>query len=70
MDALRKLWRAESARVVSIVLALAAAGFIPGTAGKLIGVVLPLLGGQAVRQTVWAPDTAEAAVEAAARPAA
>jgi hypothetical protein len=54
MSRLVGFWRAESARIMSIVLAIAAAGLIPGTAGKLIGIVLPLLGGQAVRQTVFA----------------
>lgn len=59
-------WRAESARITSIVLAIAAAGLIPGVWGKLIGIVLPLLGGQAVRQTVFAPDTVTEKVEQAA----
>jgi hypothetical protein len=51
---------------MSIVLAVAAAGLIPGVWGKLIGIVLPLLGGQAVRQTVFAPDTVAEKVEQAA----
>jgi len=66
LKTLARLWKAESPRVLSIILALAAAGLIPGTWGKAIGVVLPLLGGQAVRSTVWAPATAQAAVADAA----
>lgn len=66
MKKLAAIWNAESATIISIILALAAAGLIPGTAGKVIGVVLPLLGGQAVRQTVWAPTTAARAVQDAA----
>jgi hypothetical protein len=61
-----EFWRAESARIMSIVLAVAAAGLIPGVWGKLIGIVLPLLGGQAVRQTVFAPATVAEKVELAA----
>lgn len=66
MKKLVEFWKADSARIVSIVLALAAAGLIPGTAGKVIGIVLPLLGGQAVRQTVFAPQTVADKVELAA----
>lgn len=66
MSRLAALWKAESARILSIVLALAAAGLIPGVWGKVIGVVLPLLGGQAVRQTVWAPAAVQRVVEGAA----
>lgn len=66
MSMLVELWKMESARVMSILLAIAAAGLIPGVWGKLIGIVLPLLGGQAVRQTVFAPDTVAEKVEQAA----
>lgn len=66
MTRLVRVWRAESAFVVSVLLALVGAGLIPGVWGKVLGAVLPLLGGQAVRATVWAPDTAQAAVHAAA----
>jgi hypothetical protein len=59
-------WRAESALIMSIILALAAAGLIPGVWGKVIGVVLPLLGGAAVRQTVSSPFTVAEKVEQAA----
>lgn len=59
-------WKADSARLMSIALALVAVGVIPGVWGKVLGAVLPLLGGQAVRQTVWAPATVENAVQAAA----
>lgn len=59
-------WKGDSARIFSIVLALAAAGLIPGTAGKIIGVVLPLLGGQAVRATVSSPLTVATKVGQAA----
>lgn len=66
MKKLIDFWKADSARILSIVLALAAAGFIPGVWGKLIGVVLPLLGGQAVRSTVSSPfDVAEKVTQAA-----
>jgi hypothetical protein len=51
------LWQAESARIMSIILALAAAGLIPGVWGKVIGAVIPILGGQAVRATVFSPLT-------------
>lgn len=66
MKRLVDFWKADSARITSIVLALAAAGLIPGVWGKAIGVVLPLLGGQAVRQTVYSPVTVAEKVEQAA----
>jgi hypothetical protein len=66
MNALVKFWKADSARIMSILLAIVAAGLIPGTIGKVIGIVLPLLGGQAVRATVFAPATVAAKVEEAA----
>lgn len=66
MKRLVDFWKADSARIMSIILALAAAGLIPGVWGKAIGVVLPLLGGQAVRQTVYSPVTVAEKVEQAA----
>lgn len=66
MKKLVALWSAYSARILSIVLAVAAAGFIPGATGKLIGVILPLLGGQAVHSTVFAPATVVSKVTEAA----
>lgn len=59
-------WRSESALIIGILIALVNASLIPGQAGKILGAVLPVLGGGAVRQTVWAPDTAAGAVSAAA----
>jgi hypothetical protein len=66
MGMIVKVWRADSARLMSIVLALVAVGVVPGVWGKILGAVLPLLGGQAVRQTVWAPDTVAQTVTVAA----
>jgi hypothetical protein len=63
---LKQWWKADSARIMSIVLALAAAGLIPGSFGKALGVVLPLVGGQLVRSTVFAPQTVALKVEQAA----
>lgn len=53
-------WKKESALIIGIVLALAGAGFVPGTGGKLALTILPLLGAGAVRQTVYSPLTVEA----------
>ena len=53
----KKTWQAESAMIIAVVLALVGAGLIPGMWGKILGAVLPLLGGGAVRATVYAPDT-------------
>ena len=61
-----KLWRQESALIIGIVLALVNASVIHGTLGRTLGAVLPLLGAGAVRSTVWAPATAQAAVADAA----
>lgn len=66
MNQIIAFWRKDSARIMSILLAIAAAGLIPGTVGKTIGIVLPLLGGQAVRQTVFTPATVAQKVEQAA----
>jgi hypothetical protein len=52
-----KWWKAESAMIVAVALALVNASVIPGVAGRILGAVLPIIGGAAVRQTVWAPDT-------------
>jgi len=57
MAALLTFWKAYSARLASIVMAIAAAGLISGTVGKAIGIVVPLLLGQAVHSTVFAPAT-------------
>jgi hypothetical protein len=54
---LTHLWQAESARIMSVIVALAAAGLVPGTWGKVIAIVIPLIGGQAVRATVFSPLT-------------
>jgi hypothetical protein len=63
VKAITKFWRAESALIVGIALALAGAGLVPGVWGKVILTVLPLLGAGAVRKTVWAPDTVANTVE-------
>lgn len=52
-------WRAESALIIGVVLALVNAAVIGGTTGKVLGAVLPLLGAGAVRQTVYSPTTVE-----------
>jgi hypothetical protein len=57
MKKLLDFWKQNSAHIVAIVLALVAAGLIPGTLGKVLGIVLPLLGGQLVHNTVFAPAT-------------
>lgn len=57
MTKLMSWWKAESATIVGIVLALINASVINGTAGKILGAVLPLLGAGAVRHTVFAPAT-------------
>ena len=59
-------WRSESAMLTAILLALVNASLIPGVTGKVLGAVLPVLGGGAVRQTVWAPDTAAQALTSVA----
>ena len=66
MKRIAALWKAESARLVAIGLALVAAGVIPGTWGKILGAVLPILGNEAVRATVYAPDTVTELVQDAA----
>ena len=66
MKGLADFWKAESARIASVVIALAAAGLIPGSWGKAIGIVVPLIFGQAVRETVYSPTTVLAKVEDAA----
>jgi hypothetical protein len=66
MTTIIKFWRAESAMLASIVIALAGAITLPGSWEKVLGALLPLIAGGAVRQTVWAPDTHAAAIQAAA----
>lgn len=66
MKKLLALWKQNSARITSIALALVAAGLVPGSIGKTLGVVLPLLGGQLVHDTVYAPATVAKKVEEAA----
>lgn len=66
MNTFLAYWKQNSARIMSIILALAAAGLIPGSIGKTLGVVLPLLGGQLVHDTVYAPATVAKKVEEAA----
>lgn len=65
IGALTHLWKVDSARISGVLVALAAAGLIPGSSGKAIGVVLPLLFGQAVHSTVWSPEHHDAAVQQA-----
>lgn len=57
IGAVTVFWKEESASIVSIILALVGVGVIPGTLGKILGAVLPILGGQAVRATVYKPST-------------
>jgi hypothetical protein len=66
MKAILKLWRSESALIVAVVLAVAGVITLPGPWGKALGVLLPLLGGGAVRSTVYTGTTLEKAVQAAA----
>lgn len=66
MTFIQKWWKAESATIIGIILALAGAGFVPGAWGKLVLTVLPLIGAGAVRQTVFAPQTVVDTVTAAA----
>lgn len=66
MKKLLALWKQNSARIMSIALAIVAAGLVPGSIGKTLGVVLPLLGGQLVHDTVYAPATVAKKVEEAA----
>ena len=66
MTTIARWWRAESAMIASIVVALAGAITLPGPWEKLVGALLPLIAGGAVRRTVWAPDTVQGAVHAAA----
>lgn len=57
MKIIVKWWRAESAMLVAIALAVVGAGVVSGTWQRVLLGVLPLIAGGAVRQTVWAPDT-------------
>lgn len=69
MKTLVKFWKAESALIVACIVALAGVITLPGPWAKVLGVLLPLLGGGAVRRTVWAPDSHQAAVQAAVQAA-
>ena len=66
MATIAKLWKKESALVVAVLLAVAGVVTLPGGWGKVLGTVLPLLGGGAVRSTVYTGTTLQRAVEAAA----
>jgi hypothetical protein len=66
MTTIVKWWRAESALIASIALAIVGAGVVHGIWEKVLLAVLPLIAGGVVRRTVWAPDTVEATVQATA----
>lgn len=65
MSLIVKWWRAESALIASIIVALAGVITLPGSWEKILGALLPLIAGGAVRQTVWAPPAVQSAVQAA-----
>ena len=60
MSSIVKWWRAESAMIVAVALAIVGAGVVSGIWQRVLLGVLPLVAGGAVRQTVWAPDTVAA----------
>jgi hypothetical protein len=66
MSTIVKWWKAESALIAAVIVALAGVVTLPGSWEKVLGALLPLIAGGAVRKTVWAPDTVQGAVQAAA----